>query len=271
MLNKFDSNGLQFARLLSEIVKVGVDDKMLNDLSDSMDLSVGEIGVLFGRAISVFDSATHNPSKVSEIGAVPVLLPDGSILQLALLCETGTQNVFAVDASYVEQDNYVESPFGNGLLEWLDAPEMKSKGDYSHTVVNLHVLSDDPAFNPGEWSVADLAREGDSGDVVTMAAVSQQVWTTPAEMAELLCDFGSDPEFFDIDDELILANDSRCVVCRESDDVEYDSRDNGRQAAKCHSCGSEWFENSDSTDTKEQPVVMSVDIIKEGKINLKTS
>lgn len=236
MLSKNECNSLQFARLLSEIYAAGVDEKMLSDLSDSMNLPVDEINALFDRAQSVFDSAIHNPNMVSEIGAVPVLLPDGSILQLALLCEAGTHNVFAVDASYVEQDNYVESPFGNGLLEWVDTPDTKKNADYSHTVVNLHVLSNDPAFNPGEWSVADLAREGDHGDVVTMATVSQQVWTTPAEMAELLCDFGSDPEFFDIDDELILANASQCVMCKESDDVE----------------------------SKENPKVLSVDIVNKG-------
>lgn len=265
MKSIFENDNIQFARLLSEIEAVAPLDEFIEDLAVSMDLTVEDVQLIFSRADNAFARAKKHPRQVAEIGTVPVLLPDGVSLELALLCEVGTQNVFAVDASYVEQELDVDSPYGAGPLEWVDLPASPQNNKYSHTVVHFHVLSDKPGFDAGNWSVADLAREADHGDVVTHAHVAQQILITPQAMADKLLDFGSEPEFFEIDNHILRANAACCIECEAVEELNYESRDHGRQFVECYCCGAEWIEFSSPDDAKEQPEVLVVEVVKQGR------
>jgi hypothetical protein len=55
-------------------------------------------------------------------------------------------------------------------------------------------------------------------------------------------------------------NDGCCAVCQSPKGVDYDSRDNGVQHARCE-CGAECVEHSDPLDDNETPTVLSVDVI----------
>lgn len=193
------NDGVQFARLLSEIMACCDLSDSMQDLCESMDLEEDEIMSIFERAEVSFEKQKHAQTVVAEIGKIPVLLPCGGETELALLSELDTGSIFAVEGSFIEQDNDVESPYGSGLLKWADLPAKTLDSKFSHTVIRFEVLSDDPDFDAGDYSIGDLAREADNGCVVARASVTHQYRISPERMAETLIDFGSDPGFFSID------------------------------------------------------------------------
>ena len=56
MNNLWDNDGIQFARLLSEIDGIGLTDSQYMHLRDSMDLSNNEINEIFDRANKAFEA-----------------------------------------------------------------------------------------------------------------------------------------------------------------------------------------------------------------------
>jgi len=49
-MSKWENNAIQFPRLLSEIIAVGIDEQQWDDILESMDLESDELNELFDRA-----------------------------------------------------------------------------------------------------------------------------------------------------------------------------------------------------------------------------
>lgn len=62
------------------------------------------------------------------------------------------------------------------------------------TTVTFEVLSEDPI--PGHVDLEYIAREATEGRYVGRFGPTKEETVTPAKMRQLLYDFGSDPEFF---------------------------------------------------------------------------
>lgn len=61
---------------------------------------------------------------VIELGTQTITLPTGEQLEMVVLKEVCTGNIFTVEASYVEQEaGDVHSPYGGKALEFVDQPE----------------------------------------------------------------------------------------------------------------------------------------------------
>lgn len=137
MNSKWDSNSTQFARLLSEICAHTDLDGSMDAIAESMDLTKNEINEILERAQMHFHQVTTTPGCVEEISVIQIKLPNGDDAEFALLRETDTNNFFAVEGAYVEQDLLVESPYGNGLLEWVE-----SDATDSHASLNISSKND---------------------------------------------------------------------------------------------------------------------------------
>lgn len=207
-MNAWENDAVQFPRLLAEInATCELSEKDWEALSESTGLELARIEELFERANNAWEAikdrlAAGQPEagQVRELGTFRKLLPDGTEEEFVLLREPGANAAFAVSASYVAQDNDVHSPYGNGLLRFDDSKENPaSKSSFTHTVIEVHVLSDDPDFKPNEWSLGDLEREMACGDIVGRKRVIDQVSVDAEMMAVKLTSLGSDPDFFQID------------------------------------------------------------------------
>jgi hypothetical protein len=135
--------------------------------------------------------------QVRLAGVHDIMMPDGRTQTFCLVQEVETKNHFMLEAPFVEKEQIGVSPYCNGTMEWVDeeaaAPQPKR---YSHTVVELHLLSDDPDFDPSQYSAGELAAAADSGDLVGKTIVQQQVFLSRSDIDQHLVNFGSSPDFF---------------------------------------------------------------------------
>jgi len=69
-----------------------------------------------------------------EIKTFTLVLDSGDEIEQVLLQETETGLYFCVDASYVEQEvGDVHSPYGHGVLDWQDHPDIHDPVDPQFT------------------------------------------------------------------------------------------------------------------------------------------
>lgn len=143
--------------------------------------------------------AAEPRAPIREQGVVNVLLENGSVAELCLLLEEGTKNVFAIEASYVSQEaGDVFSPYGNGIQRFDDAVTKCAPmpPQFSHSVLEVHILSDDPDLDLGAYTLADIQAYITTGDGVGQVRPIRTVGLTEKQVRERLVDFGSDPSFF---------------------------------------------------------------------------
>ncbi len=70
---------------------------------------------------------------------------------------------------------------------------------YYKTTVSIDVLTEEPI--PDHYTLEDIGYEIEQGDWVGYNIQSKQVELTPKEIVEALKEAGSDPDFFQLDDE----------------------------------------------------------------------
>lgn len=156
------------------------------------------------NAMSVnVEQPTGKQVSVRELETFERIMPSGEVEKFCLIEEVDTKNRYAVEASFVEQEQEGCSPYGNGqesFQDASDAPSDPTRKKYSHSVIEFHVLSDDPLFNPENYSLSQLLKEAHDGDLVGKTTLPKQVFLSRDQARERLEDFGSSQEFFECPD-----------------------------------------------------------------------
>ncbi len=207
--------------------------------------------------------------QVQEEHTFTALLENGEQVEMALLREVQTGNLFAVDASYVEQDLEVASPFGNGPLSFTESEvDAAQVSPYKHDVFELHVLSGDDVEDVSQKSLEEVLYEVNEGACVGAVRHVRKALLSPSQMAERTEEFGSDPSFFRITQAVLRANQRKCISCEESGKITYSDNEDGKQYALC-GCGAGWIEHTyrppEGKLASEHPVVTEVEIINQAK------
>ncbi len=204
----------------------------------------------------------EEPLYVTEGQTFQILKPNGEQVDLALIEEHGSGNVFAVESSYVEQDNEVFSPYGNGpgtFREVREGPDQPGSEIFFHDVFELHVLSKHTPFDPAAVSLDTLAYEITEGECVGALKHASRGALSPRSMAERVTDYGSDESFFNLTEAVIRASEGQCISCEHGSAVERGLTENGARPAVC-ACGAAWIEHMAA---EHGPVVDEVEILRQ--------
>jgi len=74
-----------------------------------------------------------------------------------------------------------------------------AKNDFKRTTITVEVLSN--GENLAEWSLSDIIENMDAGDLVGKWEITDDESLDGSEMAEALVEFGSEPNFFNLDED----------------------------------------------------------------------